>query len=147
VKAQRDAKREEQSRRDKEHAHMMKGVGEAEKVKALFAGVLIEKGLPAQIMLSFPPSVREGEQGLKAWTHLFRRVVVVTDQYVGALQAYLDSPPAVSRNGMFGQAIVHLLNFVDRVDHLEDVGRAPYAQAKRNNLGKLSTKIPEACRA
>ena len=82
--------------------------------KALW-DVLIEKGLPAQIMLSFPPAVREGEQGLRAWTHLFRRVVAVTDQSVGALQAYLDSPPVVTRKGMFGQAIVDLLNVFDQL--------------------------------
>ena len=39
-------------------------------------------GIPEGLMLSFPASVREGEQGLRAWQHLFRRVLLVSDQSI-----------------------------------------------------------------
>ena len=56
-----------------------------------------KEGIPADLMLSFPASVRDGEQGLRAWQHLFQRVLVVTDQSISALQARFDSPPVVRK--------------------------------------------------
>ena len=50
-------------------------------------------GLPDQLMLSFPASIRDGEQGLRAWQHLFERVLLVTDQSLDALQGYINAPP------------------------------------------------------
>ncbi len=100
-----------------------------------------DKGLPAEIMLSFPASVRDGRQGLRAWQHLFRRVLLVTDESIAALQTWFDSPPAVKKRG---DLLTALNNWKNVVEELEVAGCPPWGPARRQSLTRMCSSIPEA---
>jgi hypothetical protein len=56
-------------------------------------------GMPADLILSFPESVRMGSHGLKAWKHLFERVLLVTDASIAALRKWFNNPPTFKQGG------------------------------------------------
>jgi hypothetical protein len=101
-------------------------------------------GLPTDLILSFPAVVRDGEQGLKAWKHLFERVFLVTDASIAALQRYFDNPPSAKQ----GAQLLGLLNrWINLVEELEDAGCSPWDPAKRSSLEKTYSGVESARRA
>jgi len=101
-------------------------------------------GIPEGLMLSFPASVREGEQGLRAWQHLFRRVLLVSDQSIAALQAAFVAPQVVRRKGELLGALVEWENLVEE---LGAAGNKPWDPAVRMSLTQLCSGVEEAKRS
>jgi hypothetical protein len=101
-------------------------------------------GLDARLMLSFPTSVRDGEQGIRAWKHLFERVLLVTDESIAALQVYFDTPPVVRKKG----ALLGALNdWENIVEELSALGCRPWDPAQRASLGTVFSGVEDARRA
>jgi len=100
-----------------------------------------KRGLPAEIMMSLPASVREGRQGLRAFQHLFRRVLLVSDESLGALQAWFDAPPVVRRRG---DLLPALNNWKNVVEELERAGCLPWPPAQRQSLVKMTAALEDA---
>ena len=102
------------------------------------------KGLPPAIVVSFPTDIVKGEHGLRAWQHLARRVIIVTDESICALQEWFHSPTTTSRREEFGGLLVRWQRVQER---LEEAGCKPNNPAVRMSLKALSSKIPEAVRS
>ena len=98
-------------------------------------------GLPTDLVMSFPKTVRDGEQGLSAWKHLFERVLIVTDQSIQALQNYFDDPP---KQPSLLQALNKWSNIVEE---LEAVGCKPWDPSQRSSLEKIYSNYGHARRA
>ena len=103
--------------------------------------VRCKDGISTELQLSFPPSVRDGEQGLRAWQHLFERVLIVTDESIAALQAYFDRPP--KQNSL----LTALTKWKNIVEELEAVGCKPWDPSKRSSLQKVYSAYEPARRA
>ena len=56
-----------------------------------------KRGLPAEVVMSLPASVRG--QGLRAFQHLFRRVLLVSDESLGAHVFREVTARKISRHG------------------------------------------------
>ena len=60
------------------------------------------RGLPADLLLSFPPNIVTGSLGVAALAFISRQVLVVTDEGAAVLQAWFSQPPLPPRSGCLG---------------------------------------------
>ena len=98
------------------------------------------RGLPADLLLSFPPVIVKGALGVAALAFISRQVLVVTDEGAAVLQAWFSQPPPVTKKWMLGPALVQ---WSRTLEQLESCQCGPSSVAKRLSLFHLVSKIPE----
>ena len=98
------------------------------------------RGLPADLLLAFPPDVVVGALGVAALAFISRQVLVVTDEGAAVLQAWFSDPPPVTKKWMLGPALVQWLR---TLEHLDSCENNQSTVAKRLSLFRLVSKIPE----
>ena len=98
------------------------------------------KGLPADLLLSFPPEILNDSLGVAAIAFMSRMVLIVTDEGAAVLQAWFSQPPPVTKKWMLGPALVQWLRTREQ---LVDCECAPSEVACRLSLFHLVSKIPE----
>jgi hypothetical protein len=98
------------------------------------------KGLPSTIVLSFPPAVVSERLGLVALQHLMARVLTVTDESLGVLLKWFQSPDVVSQPWLLGLALTKWLEIRDQ---LSADGLPQSEIACRLSLLHLCSKLSE----
>ena len=98
------------------------------------------KGLPADLLLAFPPDIVTNALGVAALAFISRQVLVVTDEGAAVLQAWFSSPPPVTKKWMLGPALVQWLRTLEQLDACDNTQSVV---SKRLSLFHLVSKIPE----
>jgi hypothetical protein len=97
------------------------------------------KGLPVELSLSLPKAYRDLKQGLNCLAWIYSSVLKSSDQSVGVLSKWFNTPPPVTKKERMTQCLVMWQNAYDTLK--------PTDVAARNSLGTLTAEIKEATRA
>ena len=97
-------------------------------------------GLPADLLLSFPPATVTGALGLVALRQISRMVNTLTDEGAAVMQGWFNQPPPVTVKWMLGPA---LIQWERAVEQLSSYSAEPPQVSQRLSLLHLVSKIPE----
>ena len=105
--------------------------------------LLLDGGVPPDMLLSVPPEILERRQGIELLQFFSSRILSQSDASIGVLESWFSDPTPCKAKSL----TVALVEWQRVVDQLIAHGAGPSDVAMNNSLAKLVSKIQECQRA